>query len=464
MHRLLPAALILLLATAPFCLSGEKTSPDSGQEETLAQRGYRLLTTKPYLSPDFDQATFDELWKTWEEPLRSQAEAASLEERRQMAFSRYGLTLAPGSQGFGGETSVPLQYVDDGRQGWVMNCFACHGGKVAGRVIPGLPNSHYALETLTAEVRQTKLRLKKEFSRMDAGSLFIPLGTTNGTTNAVIFGVLLLAKRDADLNLRQDNPTPPMLHHDHDAPPWWHVKKKQNLYIDGFAPKGHRPLMQFLLVPANGPEKFRQWEDDYRAIEAYIESLEAPAYPFAIDRPLAASGERVFNKNCAECHGTYGKHETYPERLVPIDEIGTDRVRLDALTVEGRQRYDESWFADYGQKHSLVDPGGYVAPPLDGIWATAPYLHNGSVPTLWHLLHSDERPVVWTRSEDGYDTARVGLEVQTFDKLPAPLGSDAERHRYFDTRRPGKSPAGHTFPDPLSEPEKRALLEYLKTL
>ncbi len=85
---------------------------------------------------------------------------------------------------------------------------------------------------------------------MDAGSLFVPLGGSNGTTNAVIFGVMLLAKRDADLNVRQENPSPELVHHDHDAPPWWHFKKKKHLYIDGFAPKGHRPLMQFLLVPS----------------------------------------------------------------------------------------------------------------------------------------------------------------------------------------------------------------------
>src|SRR5262245_12630374 len=56
--------------------------------ETAAERGYRLLRTKAYLPQDFDQQTFDELWKTWEEPLRSQAERATAEERRKMAFRR----------------------------------------------------------------------------------------------------------------------------------------------------------------------------------------------------------------------------------------------------------------------------------------------------------------------------------------------------------------------------------------
>jgi hypothetical protein len=101
---------------------------------------------------------------------------------------------------------------------------------------------------------------------------------------------------------------------------------------------------------------------------------------------------------------------------------------------------------------------------LDGIWASAPYLHNGSVPTLWHLLHPDERPTIWTRTEDGYDQSRVGLEATALEKLPATVTTAADRRRYFDTRLPGKSSAGHLFPNELSEDEKLAVLEYLKTL
>jgi hypothetical protein len=105
-----------------------------------------------------------------------------------------------------------------------------------------------------------------------------------------------------------------------------------------------------------------------------------------------------------------------------------------------------------------------VAPPLYGVWASAPYLHNGSVPTLWHLFHSDRRPVVWTRTEDGYDQQRVGLEFTEVSELPADADTPAERRHYFDSRIPGKSAAGHEFPEELSEDEKTAVMEYLKTL
>ena len=427
--------------------------------ETPAERGYRWLTTKTYLPPDFDQEVFDELWKTWEEPLRSQAETATPDERRRMAFSRYGLTEAPGRVG-----RTALQYVDDGHDGWVMNCFACHGGKVAGRVIPGAPNSLYALQTLTDDVRATKLRLGKALAHMDLGGAAMPLGTTIGTTNAVAFGIVLLTYRDADLKVHRDRLPPKLIHHDHDAPPWWNIKKKRYLYADGGVPKSHRALMQFLLLPKNGPEKFRQWENDYRDVLAWIESLEPPKYPFAIDDALAARGERLFVQHCSECHGTYGAGGSYPEVNVPIDEVGTDRARFDSIPASWREAYSATWFGHYGEKAVKRDLPGYVAPPLDGIWASAPYLHNGSVPTLWHLFYPDRRPVVWTRSEDGYDAEKVGLEITAFDEVPVEARRGAIRRRYFDTREFGKSAAGHPFADVLNDDEKRAVIEYLKTL
>jgi hypothetical protein len=68
------------------------------------------------------------------------------------------------------------------------------------------------------------------------------------------------------------------------------------------------------------------------------------------------------------------------------------------------------------------------------------------------------------RTEDGYDQERAGLEVAEFAKRPHEVTAPDERRRYFDTRMSGKSAAGHNFPDELTEDEKRAVLEYLKTL
>jgi mono/diheme cytochrome c family protein len=312
------------------------------------------------------------------------------------------------------------------------------------------------------------VKQRKPLGHMDMGSLLLPMGTTNGTTNAVIFGVDLMRHRDAALNIVQRPPRFDLVHHDMDAPAWWHYRTRKSLYADGFAAKGHRMLMQFLLVKENGPEKFAAWEDEFRDIEAWIASLEPPRWPGTIDASLAAAGKTVFTAHCASCHGAYGPDGSYPERLVPIDEIGTDRVRLDSLTSKERAELNASWFGHFGADgQEIADRAagtGYVAPPLDGVWATAPYFHNGSVPTLWHVLHPSQRPTVWRRTPTGYDETRVGLEVEELESLPDGKLLPSVRRQYFDTRKPGKSSAGHDFPDALSEDEKTAVLEYLKTL
>ncbi len=455
---------IVTIACAWFALAGEcrAESVVADASSSRQARGREHLLNKAYLPADFDQEVFDELWSTWEEPLRSRAEKAPLEERRRMAMERYGLVPHPD------DPSRSLQYVVDAKGRWTMSCLACHQGQVKGVAIPGVPNSNYALETLTEDVRQVKVRQRKAFSHMDVGALLLPLGTTNGTTNAVIFGVALMRHRDPNLEIVQRPPRFDLVHHDMDAPPWWHYSRRKSLYSDGFAPKGHRMLMQFLLVKENGPEKFREWEDEFREVESWIESLEPPAWPAGIDRDLAGAGAVVFADHCASCHGSPGPSGDYPDRVVPIEEVGTDRVRLDSLTAKERGELNASWFGHFGDDAAgLVEresATGYVPPPLDGIWATAPYLHNGSVPTLWHLLHPDRRPVVWRRTPTGYDDDRVGLEVEELSEMPPGRLLPSVRRSYFDTRKPGKSAAGHDFPDELTEDEKTAVLEYLKTI
>ena len=311
--------------------SAEKTEIHTGGSP---ERGFQWLTEKAYLPADFDQETFDAVWRAWPKELRSRAESMSTEERRKIAFARYGLT-----ERHEDPQHRPLQYVVDEQGQWTMNCFTCHGGDVYGQPWPGAPNSRFALETLTAEIRSTKLRTGAALTRLDVGSMVMPLGRTVGRTNAVMFGVGLMHFRRPDLSIDTDVPSPKMTHHDMDAPPWWHFHRRPHIYIDGFAERGHRGLMQFMLVRENGPEKFRQWEEDFRDVYAYLMSLRPPKYPKPIDDRLASIGRNVFGDHCARCHGTYGRESEYPSVTVPLDEIGTDPVRLSALPVAGREKY-----------------------------------------------------------------------------------------------------------------------------
>src|SRR5207302_9978950 len=164
-----------------------------------------------------------------------------------------------------------------------------------------------------------------------------------------------------------------------DVPAWWLLKKKKTMYHNGGADaRSVRSLMQFMMGSLNGPDAFTKAEADFADIRRFFLSIEPPKYPFPIDRPLAATGEKLFKQNCSRCHGTYGPDGSYPNKIIPLDEVGTDRRRYDGITEKFARHYDESWFAraEFGGKgpaRPSQPTAGYQAPPLDGVWATAPY-------------------------------------------------------------------------------------------
>jgi len=459
MKCIIASAAVFACCFPNFSVSVFAANLDLQVRDYSHDEGYRLLTEEAYIPPMLDQEVFDNLWRSWEEPRRSEAENANSVKRRAMSLSRYGLTEAPGREG-----GAPMQFAASGaNSAWAVNCLFCHGGKVVGQAIPGLPNSHIAMQTLYDEIAATKQLLGHDVPPLPE-KLQVPLGGSNGTTNAIIFGVLLGSMRDEQLNYKPNGFVPKLVHNDHDAPAWWYVRKKTHLYADGHSPKDHRALMAFMMDPGNGREAFDKAEDDYRVILGWMESLDSPKWPWSVDRELAKRGELTFNNRCSECHGTYGEDSEYPNRNVAIAELGTDRARLDSIEPIMRLGAQFTWFGDFGKKKMVVKPEGYTAPPLDGVWASAPYLHNGSVPTLRDLFYPAERPIIWQRSEDGYDQEKIGLEVTAVDEIPAELTDPRVRRTFFDSRLFGKSNAGHLFPSELAEDEKQAVLEYLKTL
>jgi hypothetical protein len=226
------------------------------------------------------------------------------------------------------------------------------------------------------------------------------------------------------------------------------------------------------LSPFNSPAHIKKQEQVFADIHAFIMSVESPKFPFPSDEKLAGQGREIFNKTCARCHGTYGPKGQYPNKIVPLETIGTDRTLAAAITPKNVDYFNKSWFAREkgpdGRPYHITETPGYQAPPLDGVWATAPYFHNGSVPTVYHVLNSKARPSVFTRSFDtgkeDYDPVKLGWKVRVLDKGPAGSLSGIERRRIYDTTLPGRGNGGHTFGDALSENERMAVIEYLKTL
>ena len=189
-------------------------------------------------------------------------------------------------------------------------------------------------------------------------------------------------------------------------------------------------------------------------IGQWLRDLKAPAYPFPIDRTLAERGAKVFATECAACHAPDGKRMG---QVIPIGEVGTDRNRLDTWTAPSATAFNEFAAGKPWQFKSYRKTNGYVAMPLMGVWLNAPYLHNGSVPTLMDLLEpADRRPQRFYRGYDVYDPARVGFVAQ---------GADAQREgEVFDTTTKGSANSGHAYGTTLAPDMKSALLEYLKTL
>ncbi|HAA11553.1 MAG TPA: hypothetical protein DCE41_07575 [Cytophagales bacterium] len=243
-----------------------------------------------------------------------------------------------------------------------------------------------------------------------------------------------------------------------DVPPLWHLKKKTAIYWNGMG-RGDfsKLLMQASVLGIHDSTAAREVQKNFVDVVAWGKTLEPPAYPREIDQDLALKGKVVFEERCSRCHGTYGDDWTYPNKLVSLVKVGTDPYMALYFTRQSGlpDWYNQSWYATSAPYSQLVAEEGYVAPPLDGIWATAPYLHNGSVPTLEALLNSTLRPEKWARRPDAYDFEAVGWK---YDE------SGGKKRSIYNTTLPGYGNEGHYFGDRLQDPERDAVIEYLKTL
>ncbi|MEO1248790.1 MAG: cytochrome c [Pseudomonadota bacterium] len=223
-------------------------------------------------------------------------------------------------------------------------------------------------------------------------------------------------------------------------------------------------------------------------MEEYLMDVEPPSFremfPDDFDEGLAAYGEPIYADHCASCHGASGRDFTgkYVGLVTPIEEIGTDRSRFDNYT------YDLSvnqnvLYAEFGDERfqNFRKTDGYANMPLDGVWLRAPYLHNGSVPTLWDLLlPADERPTAFFRGYDVIDTVNVGFVSDPDDipleeqsglfcfqtKLSTRAGCRGPQSKAFVCTAEackGNANTGHEYGVSLSTNDKRALIEFLKT-
>ena len=229
--------------------------------------------------------------------------------------------------------------------------------------------------------------------------------------------------------------------------------------------------------------------ESLKRMEDWLEVAQPPrftdAFPDQFDAALAAKGAPIYARECAYCHGASGRDFTGAEvgRVTPIGEIGTDRGRLDNYTHDLAVNQN-LLYGGFGSERfqTFRKTDGYANAPLDGVWLRAPYLHNGSVPTLEALLSPPEaRPRAFLRGYDVYDPRAMGFVSEPGRIDPALYGrlfcyvTSAAAAADCPAEVPpmngtcdagpclGNGNGGHLYGVDLSPDEKRALIEHLKT-
>jgi mono/diheme cytochrome c family protein len=428
--------------------------PPSRQRLGDAQKGYEYLTTGNYVRSGIPFNAF--LFGNGP----STTNYLKREGRNAMVSHEYTVVNAPNGE--------PLV---------APNCLQCHAQVFDNRLVMGLGNSladysdRSKLNLANLELMEKILKANAP-KQYEAAASFLTVAKAitpylytgvRGVNPADRLASLLAAHRDpitfqwidtAQLVIPdQVIPT--------DVPAWWLLKKKNAMFYNGFG-RGDfgRFLMASNLLTVHDTSESREVDRHMPDVLAYLYSLQAPKFPASINPNLAAKGKIIFEQSCSRCHGTYGPSGTYPNLLIPESIIQTDSLlyRSNYSNPQFIQWFNKSWLA-MGDHPARLEPfEGYMAPPLDGIWITAPYLHNGSVPTLEGILNSSARPRYWTRNFDStmYNYEQPGWIYTEKEKPGGPA--------IYNTDLPGYGNYGHYFGDALTEAERKAVIEYLKTL
>ncbi len=464
--RFMAAALFAFIFANPVQLRGEDAAvgksgyrtriPPSKQRSGDPEKGYKYLLEGTYLVIGVPVDIFKKLTKAGKGKIRREGDNATLP---------YHYTAVTAPNGVRVVTS---------------NCLRCHGQTLNGKFILGLGNSTVdftkdktasvsMVNTLIVALHGMDSPERAAYQTLhDRFLLVSPLIQTRvrGVNPADNLAFVLGRHRDPDTLEWIEHPVATGRKEEQrviptDVPALWLLKKKNALYYTASG-RGDfsRLMMASSLLTLKDSKEAAEIDRQFANVLAFLQTLEAPKWPKGIDPALALEGKAVFKNECVRCHGSYGKDGEFPNYVIKLKKIKTDPLLSEWQRSADSHGYSESWFGK-GPNAARLEPGdGYIAPPLDGIWATAPYLHNGSVPDLMTLLNSKLRPQFWQRSfnTSDYDYATLGWKYEVLKN------NDAGDTNVYDTTLPGYGNQGHTFGDDLSDRERQAVIEYLKGL
>ena len=372
---------------------------------------------------------------------------------------------------------------------WTVNCIVCHTAEIDGVAYFGAGTKTFdekwlgeSLKTLTSPAwRRLLTRDAADAADAANASRILRSHHHDKIDSLTRARSTAFAASHVELYMRPHNGAMPAVDEvgrgDVKTPPLWHTAAKMpsgRWYTDGSF-HGVIPLMASsmelekdrsfdALVDSVIPQIKREFAD-------VVRHLRPPPYPYEIDQALAARGKALFYSDeigCVNCHGVYDGRGNVAWPGVHQD-VGTDRARLEVVSPGFIDAFDHSPIAAEGL---LIKSRGYAATPLTGVWANYPYLHNGSVPTLHHLLGPvHERPQIFeVMAARHFDRVRAGQRLFTAPAhqrlhertLIERFGDD---RNWFHVRRPGSGNGGHDFWNRIkTDANRRALIEYLKTL
>jgi cytochrome c5 len=388
-----------------------------------------------------------------------------------------------------------------------LGCAACHAGVAyapdgtpqPGRAVPGMPNTSLDLESYTQAIF-TALRAHADDPALlaMADTLFpdmgwqeraslrwivVPLARSRleglaGSARALPFPNGLPGATNGVAALKLQTGTPLLGGGAQDRgfvsiPDLALRHRRSRLLADGAyaAPSGKADprelaaITSFFTVPSMGvkPEEAQRHVPEAEAIFAWLADYRPQAFPGPVDTVAAQRGAGLYAQGCASCHGSFDWNAGAPQLTSYPDwigDVGTDPLRGKVLDQPLAAAIRKS---AYGSAISVKPGEGYAAPPLAGVWASAPYLHNGSVPSLAALLDPRQRPRRFMVGGHALDWQSMGLRLTGDGRYPAGYRPFA-MPQWVDTAQPGLDNGGHAYGSELTAQERAALIEFLKLL
>lgn len=430
-----------------------------------------------------------------------------------LGLARYPVNLSPNGHRMG------FTLIERGGvPGFTISCAGCHVGELFGRQILGLTNrfpraNDFFHRGLTALPRVSAERFRwltdaspaetqafrdlQQVARWVAVKRPVQLGLD---TSLAQVSMSLASRAEGDwaemageprsvadhpLNVRVADSKPAV---------WWNAKYKNRWLSDGSVVSGNPIFTNFIWNEIGRGTDLRaldQWISDnpqvIQDLTTAVFATEAPKWtdffsPELLPEKEVVVGEALYLQHCARCHGVYEKERLRDARFAWAERIQTTRVvyapatdPVDVGTDPGRflgMKYLEplnQLEISRRQGIRIKAQTGYVPPPLIGIWARWPYMHNNSIPTLCAVLTRNEnRPVTfWARPAN-----KPGVDFDmNCNGYPGTRPPGLSQEWMTDTRKEGLSNGGHDEGvflrkgrELLTWDQKTALIRYLQTL